>query len=109
MKTVVWITTQFVGYHRWKDAPDQVAFLRNEHRHIFHVKLGVRVDHDNRAVEFFMLKEEVNKHLKLHFEGRRFELSCEQIAAKLLSYFSAEFVEVSEDGENGATVTKGDG
>jgi hypothetical protein len=31
------VRTSFVGVHQWKDAPDEVAFLRNLHRHVFKV------------------------------------------------------------------------
>jgi len=104
MKTVVWIQTSFEGFHRWKDAPEKVAFLRNYHRHIFDVKLGIEAVHDDRAVEFFLLKGDVDEFINENYQGRYFEYSCEQIAKRLLTKFNADFVEVSEDGENGATV-----
>ena len=104
MKTVVWVSTLFEGFHRWKDAPNDVAFLRSFHRHVFDVKLGIEVGDDNREVEFFQLKKKVDEYINKTFEGQQFEFSCEQIAKLLLTRFSASFVEVSEDGENGATV-----
>ncbi len=104
MKTIVWVQTQFEGFHRWKDAPRAVSFLRNFHRHIFKVKLGVEVGHGNREVEFFDLKDRIDDFLKVHIRANYFDFSCEMIAAILLDTFNASFVEVSEDGENGATV-----
>ena len=104
MKTTVWITAQFEGFHRWKDAPDSVGFLRDWHRHIFHVRLSVPVGHLDRDVEFITLKKEMEEHLHHKYRGKRFESSCETIAADLLREFSACLVEVSEDGENGAVV-----
>jgi len=81
-----------------------VGFLRDYHRHVFHVKLGVTVSHGDRDVEFFQLKRKVCKHLLENYDQQQFEKSCEMIASELMSEFGASFVEVSEDGENGATV-----
>lgn len=102
--TTVFVTTKFMAYHRWKDAPPEVSFLRYWHRHLFHVRVDVPVSHGNRDVEFFTLKEKLQQHLRDVWEGTRFEFSCEQIADALLAKFDAFKVEVSEDGENGATV-----
>lgn len=102
MRTLVWATTQFEGFHRWKSAPDSVAFLRDWHRHLFHVRLGVQVEKHDREVEFLTLKTQVDEHLAKYWKGQKFESSCEMIAADLLQRFQASFVEVSEDGENGA-------
>lgn len=104
MKTVVWITTRFTGFHRWLAAPPEVDFLQDWHRHLFWVKVAVPVTHADREVEFFILKREVDAYLDQHYAGKRFEESCEMIAQRLLDRFSAAFVEVSEDGENGAIV-----
>jgi hypothetical protein len=103
MITYVWVTSEFEGYHRWKDAPDDVAFLRDFHRHIFKVKLLIEVTHNNRDVEFFQLKRKLKREL-LIWNNQKFEDSCEMIAAQLLRAFNAAQVEVSEDGENGAIV-----
>lgn len=104
VKTIVWITTSFEHFHSWPDAPDDVAFLRATHRHIFHVKLGVAVSHANRHVEFIALKKAVDLHISLWDEVS--DRSCEMMATELLERFGAEFVEVSEDGENGARVER---
>jgi hypothetical protein len=106
MRTVVWITTEFEGFHRWKDAPAAVEFLRNCHRHIFKVKLAVQVTGLDRQIEFIQLKSRVNLFIASEFMGTCLSLSCEQIAEKLLNKFEAIEVRVSEDGENGATVYK---
>lgn len=103
-KTIVWVTTQFVAFHRWKEAPDNVRFLRDYHRHIFHVQIGMDVSHSNREIEFFQFKEKVDIFLRLTYEMKKLDESCEMIASRLLETFNAVFVEVSEDGENGARV-----
>jgi len=112
-KTTVWITTSFIGFHRWKDAPSSVGYLRDFHRHIFHVKIAVLVQTENREVEFHTLKSLVNSYIHDTFQNQYMEYSCETIAKMIFKYVFhvirlpyCEFVEVSEDGENGATVIR---
>lgn len=125
IQTSVIITFQLEGMHNWPEAKDifpDVAFLSDMHRHMFHFKMSKRVFHDDRDVEFIRWKREVTTYLKhkytdtvevqgdfmiqdaayLNF-GR---MSCEQIAKELLEKFDCLFVEVWEDGENGARVEK---
>jgi len=99
-------TTRFIGFHRWPDALEEVRFLRANHRHEFHVKLTVEVDHTDRFVEFTLLKKWLDGYLSSWSEnlGSR---SCEDLC--LLIYLSAQEegfhvheVSVFEDGENGA-------
>jgi len=108
--TAVWVTAQFDALHYWPEAPDNVAFLRCPHRHVFHVKVSVMVEHDNRDVEFFKLKGDLQAVLS-QFVGTTSTLSCEQwchvIRGQLCFTFGYSHVlevEVSEDGENGAVV-----
>lgn len=105
-QTVVYIRTRFAGFHRWKNAPDQVAFLRDFHRHEFHVKVAVPVNHDNRDVEFLQLKARVDAVLTERYKDKKFEESCEMIASNLVDWFDAVWADVSEDGENGAVVNR---
>lgn len=107
MKRIVWITTQFPAFHKWDNAPDVVRFLRSPHRHLFHVKIGVEVTHNDRDVEFFMLKQEVEEFIEENYWGKSNVGSCEMIAERLLTHFEAAFCEVSEDGENGARLEQG--
>ena len=107
-EATIFVKAAFVGYHRYVGAPDDVSFLREWHRHVFHVKLWFKVDHLNRDLEFFQQQRKLKKFLDLTFEGQRFEKSCEMIAVDILEVFKdsgAEFCEVSEDGENGAFVS----
>lgn len=110
-KTVVYVTTTFEGFHCWPDAPDEVDFLRSRHRHLFHVKMGVKVDHNDRDQEFFILKRKLERLIEEVFVddamGEYENSSCEDMAQLILSEFvDAVFVEVSEDGENGAIVSR---
>lgn len=116
----VFCTLQVEGIHRWKDCPfDEVFFLRDFHRHLFHIKAYKTVTHSDRDVEFIMLKREIQDYLAtmytvqwgktitaqdrpLHLFGDR---SCEMIAKDLIEKFGLSQCEVNEDGENGAIVT----
>ena len=102
----VYCTNTVEGIHRWKDAPKEVAFLRNPHRHLFNIKTYVRVGHDDRDVEFIMLKGMVDRYMLL--KPIQETESCEQIAKRLRNYLTKQYhltvtqIEVNEDGENGA-------
>jgi hypothetical protein len=56
MKKFIEVTWQFEGLHCWPSAPDEVAFLRSPHRHIFHCRARLEVFHQDREVEFILLK-----------------------------------------------------
>jgi len=105
-KTFIWITTSFEGFHRYPNAPKEVEFLSNLHRHIFHIKIWLEVKHENREVEFIMFKRWIDKVIN-EFMIKDY-MSCEMISDKLygiiiLTYPNREVrIEVSEDGENGS-------
>jgi 6-pyruvoyl-tetrahydropterin synthase len=107
---LVYCRTRFISFHKWGDAPIEVAFLRNLHRHEFHVKVAVSVTHSDRDVEFITLKNDVDKIIQdlrcTWDEGQSCEMMAEAIYAKLPLYkvFS---IDVSEDGENGALIVYG--
>ena len=99
------IKTQFEGFHRYKDAPEEVKFLREYHRHIFKVEARIKTTHADRQIEFFILKRLIDGILKEEYENKEFDLSCEQIAENIFMYLKGKNlevlqVEVSEDGEN---------
>lgn len=104
MKTTVFFTLQFEGFHCWAKCPiEEVSFLRDRHRHMFHVRGEKQVFHDDRDVEFIMLKNEVAAYLaQLYPKGEMGSTSCEMVAEHLLEVFDLVSCEVSEDGENGA-------
>ena len=84
----------------------EVMFLRDRHRHIFHIKMSKEVNHSDRDIEIILFKREVQEYLKQKFgEPCEFgSMSCEMIAEHLLQQFNANEVEVLEDNENGANV-----
>lgn len=109
----VFVTTQFEAMHRWNDAPEEVAFLRAYHRHMFHVRFEVEVAEEDREIEFILLKRNLAFLIKCVFEGKTFDDSCETIAKRIVLGMTgldgmcknrAVRCEVSEDGENGAIV-----
>ena len=105
------IKTSIVGFHNWKDAPKEVEFLRNRHRHMFNIKVGMPVTEHDRQLEFFIEGDKLQTSL-IHLFNRNGwghiefgGMSCEMIATQILksrSYYS--WVEVWEDDENGARV-----
>lgn len=108
----IFVTFQFPGEHCWPGAPAEVAFLRTPHRHMFHAKASVPVGHNDRELEFILLKEALLKQVKALWPDRKFgTLSCESIAEVLGRWLVVTYelpwarVEVNEDGENGAVVT----
>lgn len=107
----IWVTHRFPAYHRWKEAPGEVKFLRNSHRHMFHVKLTIGVNHDDRDLEFFMLQKNLEMFCLATLKNQSDIGSCEMIAERISLWARLEYpkrsfyqVEVSEDGENGAIV-----
>lgn len=111
LKRYIRVTDRYEGFHRYEDAPDQVAFLRESHRHMFHVEATIEVFHDDRELEFFMVKD-VLKHQIVPFVSLSGNLgSCEQQAERILTGLKNTYgdkrymkVEVAEDGENGGIV-----
>jgi hypothetical protein len=98
------------GYHYWPDAPADVCFLRNKHRHVFIIDVCVESG-PNRNVEFFtfsnVVKRIINKGYNVCSDGSIDfgEDSCETIARYIYEKlsemgFKVKRVEVSEDGFN---------
>jgi hypothetical protein len=110
VKSVVWVTAEFEALHCWPNAPALVGFLRHLHRHIFHVCIRVNVKHGDRDVEFISLKWALGEAIELLRRqlGVNTSMSCEHMATffheTLYKQYSIASVEVSEDGENGATL-----
>lgn len=107
---MIWaiIKLQKEGLHYWKDAPTEVAFLRNKHRHLFHIVVYIQQNQSvDRDVEYIQFKHFLET-LKIINDERD---SCEAIATNLKELIEDYFnntrkvkVEVTEDNENGALV-----
>lgn len=101
-RMVVYCRVRMEGYHAWSGATGDVGFLANRHRHIFHIEMGVEVGDDDREVEFIGLGRRLNSFLFRIYPVGSDVGSCEQIARTIAEEFGAKYVDVSEDGENGA-------
>lgn len=114
------VVTQFRGFHCYPNAPEDVKFLRDVHRHVFHVTLWIEQFHDSRDLEYF----QVQKWLDTMIDAANFKEagSCEFMAIQIAQAARRDFTaavlidhiervvqravkcQVLEDGENGAFV-----
>lgn len=113
----IFVQTSFEGVHCYPSAPEGVKFLTSPHRHMFGVRLEVEVYHDDREIEFVLLKRSVNHWIESEKDEfgtwQMGAMSCEQVAQWLVDNVRQELprgneryikVAVDEDGENGAVV-----
>jgi hypothetical protein len=109
--TTVWATFTKVGFHNWPTAAQILpnrSYLADRHRHLFNVRVTVPVTHDDRDIEFHELKDFCEAWWPE--DGEMGSMSCEAIGESLAAHVLTEWgidwveVEVSEDGEAGATV-----
>lgn len=101
----IYVTLQKEFIHQYKDAPDEVYYLRYPHRHLAHIKIKIEVYGDDRELEFIMVKHAVDNYLKLNTLTNN---SCEQVANMLLYFIQSKYgknrdieIQISEDNENG--------
>ncbi len=111
IKKYIEVNTQFTACHRWKDAPAEVHFLNNFHRHLFKLAIEIRVTESDRELEFFMILKRLNNFLDDTFKDKYLDLSCESMGEVILNEFlikqyGSRFysVKVSEDGENAGII-----
>jgi hypothetical protein len=108
------VTFQKEGIHKYPAALDDpklkdVQFLGYPHRHMFHFRVRVSVNHNDRDIEFILFKRELES---LYQDAMNIDYkSCEMLAEELITYIATKYpqrqieVGVSEDGENGAILT----
>ncbi len=115
----IWVTFCKEGVHCYPaaaTAPElatgdeyDVSFLGTPHRHIFHFRVWIDVVHNDRDIEFIQFK----RWLQKLYESGTVQLdykSCEMMADDLYLQIAARYpgrsvwIEVSEDGENGALI-----
>jgi hypothetical protein len=117
----IWVTFRKEGIHKYPAAATDpslatgdeydVSFLASPHRHIFHFRVWIDVFHNDRDVEFIQFKRWLEKLysstqniLSLDYK------SCEMIADDLYLQIATKYpdravwIEVAEDGENGALI-----
>jgi hypothetical protein len=117
--SMIWVKFQKEGIHCYPAAATDpalatgdeydVSFLASPHRHIFHFEVAIQVFQDDRDIEFIQFK----RWLEKCYSDGTLELnhkSCEMIARELNTTIISRYpgrktsIEVSEDGENGATL-----
>lgn len=110
----IYVKFDVPGTHHWPGAPNHLNFLREPHRHLFKFKVVFEVNEFDRELEFFECQNKCQQQIYNLFNSNSlvvdFETcSCEQIAEKLLAILppSVCYVDVSEDGENGAIIQRG--
>ena len=114
MKTNIIVNLQFEALHCWPACPDdhKEVYLKQPHRHVFHIKLKIPVNHCDRDIEFIELKRWIVNGLYRTYGKGDLRLtvpdlgamSCEMLASKLMREWNAMYVSVLEDGENGAEI-----
>lgn len=108
MKRFIIVRFTFEGLHHWPGAPHGTPewYLKNVHRHVFHVEAKKEVFHGDRDIEFIAYKREMETFCKTAFGGRATTLSCEHMAEQLVNSFLLHSCRVFEDGENGAEIVR---
>ena len=107
-QSFIWVTVQKSGTHSYKTAPEEVAFLRNEHRHLFKVEVAIEVFHNDRDIEFIMFRDFVYRQVSAILDGHN--MSCEGYSDMLFGEIRKQYpnrdirISFSEDGENGSKV-----
>ena len=118
---MIWVTFQKEGVHKYPAAKTDpnlatgdhydVSFLAFPHRHIFHFRVWINVNHNDRDIEFIQFK----RWLEQLYSGTSSILqldykSCEMIAEDLYQQIIARYpgrevwIEISEDAENGCFI-----
>jgi len=116
-KRMIWVKFQKEGIHKYPAALTDpslatgdeydVSFLGYPHRHIFHFQVWISVTHNDRDVEFLQAKrwlEKLYDQKTLQLNYRSCEMISEELYEKIIDKWPGRevWIEVSEDGENGA-------
>ena len=115
----IWVTFRKEGIHRYPAAATDpalatgdeydVSFLGVPHRHIFHFRVWIDVLHNDRDIEFIQFKrwlENLYKDGILALDFKSCEMMSDDLYVQIATRFPdrAVWIEVAEDGENGALV-----
>jgi len=115
----IWITFRKEGIHCYPAAATDpslatgdeydVSFLGTPHRHIFHFRVWIDVLHNDRDIEFIQFKrwlENLYKAGILQLDYKSCEMMADDLYAEIASRYPdrAVWIEVAEDGENGALI-----
>jgi hypothetical protein len=115
----IWVTFQKEGMHRYPAAATNpelatgdeydVSFLAHPHRHIFHFRVWIDVVHNDRDIEFIQFKrwlENLYRDSTLQLDYKSCEMMADDLYIQIANRYPnrAVWIEVSEDGENGALI-----
>jgi len=111
-KTFIRVRTEFEGYHYYPGASridERIKFLESMHRHMFKVEVKISVTHDDRELEFFLVKWALKEYIdSVDMDYKSCEMMADQIINTFLipSYGADRYYEVtvSEDGESDGIV-----
>ncbi len=118
---MIWVTFRKEGIHKYPAAltdPNlatgdeyDVSFLGYPHRHIFHFRVWINVQHDDRDIEFIQFKRWLESLYNGHGSVLSLDYkSCEMMSEDLYQQISQKYpsreiwIEISEDGENGSFI-----
>lgn len=115
----IWVTFRKEGIHKYPAAATDpalatgdeydVSFLGVPHRHIFHFRVWIDVLHNDRDIEFIQFKrwlENLYKDATLTLDYKSCEMMADDLYTQIASRYPdrAVWIEVAEDGENGALI-----
>jgi hypothetical protein len=115
----IWVTFRKEGIHCYPAAATDpalktgdeydVSFLGSPHRHIFHFRVWIDVLHNDRDIEFIQFKrwlENLYKEGILQLDYKSCEMMADDLYAEIAGRYPdrAVWIEVAEDGENGALI-----
>lgn len=95
ISTRVIVKGDFVAFHRWLNAPESSAYLRNYHRHTFTYTVCVPVNGPDREIEFYELAANLRKYVRETFEDQYMDESCEAMAFLIAHYTLGAYPAVS--------------
>lgn len=116
----IWVTFKKEGIHRYPAAATDpllctageydVSFLANPHRHIFWFKVWIDVFHSNRDLEFIQFKrwlESLYSKDILQLDFKSVEMIADDLYIQIAERYPNRnvVIEVSEDGENGCSIS----
>ena len=115
----IWITFRKEGIHCYPAAATSpelatgdeydVSFLGSPHRHIFHFRVWIDVVHNDRDIEFIQFKRWLQKLYEsgiLQLDYKSCEMMSDDLYIQIAEKYPdrAVWIEVAEDGENGALI-----
>ena len=116
---MIWVTFRKEGIHKYPAAATDpllatgdeydVSFLGVPHRHIFHFRVWIDVFHNDRDVEFIQFKrwlENLYRDSILQLDFKSCEMMSDDLYLQIATKYPGRsvWIEVAEDGENGALI-----